>query len=281
MKLRFSGPEPKNKASIAISIAAHVVLFIGLAAITFRFPLAQLFSRPAPTRQQTIRYVRVAPEPTPVASGTRARSGAEARAVAAVRTILAPTSIPVGIPRPVAPTAVQGVVVGASNQAGRAPSMAAGVEPGIPDSRLAMNSTGVGRLPKTDAQRADSALSAIYDMYIDSVKAALANRGRDAGDWSWGGKDGNKWGWDPSGIHLGGITIPNAVLAALPLNIGPSGRNMNALTEGRTDAYMASDIRMHANVMSEDDFRTAVKRIRDRKDRERQEKMARTRKPPQ
>src|SRR5207244_9310333 len=134
----------------------------------------------------------------------------------------------------------------------------------IPDSRIALNPMDAGHLPRTDAQKADSALSAIYDMYVDSVKAALAHRGRDPGDWSWGGKDGDKWGWDQRGIHIGGITIPNAVLAALPLNIGLQGRNMNALTEGRADAYMRSDIQMHANIMSEDDFRSAVKRIRDR-----------------
>lgn len=279
MKAKLSGPERKSKTSIAISIAAHVVLAMALAAITFPTPLREFFLRPPPAPEQTLKYVRVAPEPRPAAGGPAAtRSASEVRATVAARTVLTPSSIPVGIPKPAAPTAAPGVVVGARNQTG---NMAAGVQPGIPDSRLAINPRDVGHLPKTDAQRADSALSAIYDMYVDSVKASLANRGRDPGDWSWGGKNGDKWGWDPTGIHIGGITIPNAVLAALPLNIGPQGRNMNALTEGRADAYMRADIAMHANIMSADDFRTAVKRIRDRIDRERQEKMAKARKPPQ
>jgi hypothetical protein len=283
VKAQLSGPERKSKASIAISIAAHVVLVLGLAAITFR-PLREILlgPAPAPLREQTVRYVRVAPEPPRVVGRTGARSASEARATAAARTVLAPRNIPVGIPTPAAPTAATRVVVGANNQAGRAQRMAAGVEPGIPDPRIAMNPMAVGYLPKTDAQKADSALSAIYDMYVDSVKAALAApRGRAPGDWSWGGKDGDKWGWDQAGIRLGGITIPNAVLAALPLNIGPQGRNMNALIEGRTDAYMRADIQMHANIMSEDEFRVAVNRIHARIDRERQEKMARARKPPQ
>lgn len=277
MKASLSAPERKSKTSIAISIAAHVVLFFGLAAITFHYPLTELFRRSTPTPEQTLRYVRVAPELRPAARGAGTRSALAAPATG--RTVLAPNSIPVGIPKPAAPTVAPGVAV-ASNRAGRDSSMAIGVQPGIPDSRLAINPIDAGHLPQTDAQKAMAALSAIYDQYVDSVKAALANPGRAPGDWSWGGKNGDKWGWDPNGIHLGGITIPNAVLAALPLNIGPSGRNMNALTEGRANSYMESDIQSHANIMSEDDFRAAIKRIRDRVDRERQEKMAKKRKDP-
>lgn len=280
MKARLSGPEPKSKTSIAIALAAHVVLVFGLATITFHVPLVELFRRPTPTPEQTLRFVRVAPEPKPVAPGPTTRPASTAPAMASARAVLAPRSTPVGIPKPAAPSAASGVVIGANNPTGRDSSLAVGVQPGIPDSRLAINPLDAGHLPMTDAQKAEAALSAIYDMYVDSVKASLANRGRAPGDWSWGGKDGDKWGWDQGGIHLGGITIPNAVLAALPLNIGPSGRNMNAITDGRMDAYMRTDIQMHANIMSEDDFRAAVKRIRDRVDRERQEKMAKKRKDP-
>ena len=276
MKARLSGPEPKSKTSIAIALAAHVVLFVGLAAITFHVPLSELFHRGAPIPEQTLHYVRVAPEPKPVASGTTT-PGTIAPAIASARAVLTPRSIPVGIPKPAAPTVVPGVIAGANNPT-RDSSLAVGVQPGIPDSRLAINPLDAGHLPMTDAQKAGAALSAIYDQYVDSVKASIANRGRAPGDWSWGGKDGDKWGWDQGGIHLGGITIPNAVLAALPLNIRPSGSSMNALTDNRADAYMRSDIAAHANMMSEDDFRTAVNKIRQRIDRERQERMAKQRK---
>ena len=278
MKARLSGPEPKSKTSIVIALAAHVVLVLGLAAITFHVPLIGLFNRPTPTPEQTLRFIRVAPEPNP-ARGATTRSRSTSPAMASARAVLAPRSIPAGIPRPAAPTVAPGVVVGA-NPTRRDSSMAIGVQPGIPDPRLAINPMDAGHLPMTDAQKAEAALSAIYDQYIDSVRASLANRGRAPGDWSWGGKDGDKWGWDQRGIHLGGITIPNAVLAALPLNIGPSGRNMNALTDSRTDAYIRSDIQAHANIMSEDDFRSAINKVRARIDRERQERMAKQRKDP-
>ena len=280
MRARLTGTERKSNASIAISIAAHVALFAGLAAITFHYPLS--FSpRPTPMVETTIHYVRVASAPRPSGGGPGARSAT--RRSPSPMTVLAPRSIPVGVPKPTSPTSPRpavGVAIGANNQAGRAASSASGVEPGIPDSRIAMNPMAPGHLLKTDAQKADSALSAIYDMYLDSARAAGVNPARAPGDWSWGGKGGDKWGWDTNGIHIGGITIPNAVLAALPLNIGPTGSNMNALTERRTDAFMRSDIQLHANAMSEDEFRTAVRRIRDRVDRERQEKLAKRRKDP-
>lgn len=280
MRARLSGPEPKSKTSIAIALAIHAVLVLGLAAITFHIQIVE-FVRGKPVPEQTLHYIRLAPQPTPVPTvrrGGGSGTPTAARAVASAR-LIAPSSIPSSIPKPVAPTAAAGVVIGPKRD-GRDSSVAIGVQPGIPDSRLAINPMEAGHLPRTDAQKADSALSAIYGMYVDSVKASLANRGREPGDWSWGGKDGDKWGWDPGGIHLGGITIPNAVLAALPLNIGPSGHNMNALTEARTADYMRKDIAMHANIMSEDDFRAAAQRIRDRVDRERQEKMAKKRKDP-
>ncbi len=280
MKARLAGPEPKSKTSVAISLAAHVVLFLGLAAITFHVPLADLLRRSPSAPEQTLRYVRVAPETMPAARAAETQTASAARAIARARTVLAPNSIPVGIPKAAAPRVAPGVAVGANDPGRRDSSLAIGVHPGIPDSRLAINPMDAGHLPLTDAQKADAALSAIYDQYVDSVNASLANRGRAPGDWTWGGKDGDKWGWDQGGIHLGGITIPNAVLAALPLNIGPSGRNMNALTDARSDSYMRSDIAAHANIMSEDDFRAAVKRIRERVDRERQERMAKKRKDP-
>ena len=82
---------------------------------------------------------------------------------------------------------------------------------------------------------------------------------------------GNKWGWDQKGIQLGKFTIPNAVLAALPL--APQGRNINALTEGRNAAWMRNDILEHARqAVTEDEFRNAVRRIRERNERARQDK---------
>ena len=116
---------------------------------------------------------------------------------------------------------------------------------------------------------AERAIAAIYQEYLDSARTAMANPGRKPGDWSWGGKDGEKWGWDDKGIHVGGITIPNIVLAALPIPVTSNTEPVNF----RAREFMRTDIQMHANVMSQDEFKAAVQRVRQRVDRERAERM--------
>ena len=273
MKAQLERPTARTKSSIAVSVAVHIVVFIGLAAITFHYPIDEIFRRPPPTKVEKITYFRVAPRSQQVAGGA---TRASTRGTIAPAPLPAVRSIPVGIPAPVMPTAATGVRVGAGgNGPSRAVGIADGLQPGIPDSRLTTNPMQIARMPETEGQKAERALAAIYAEYLDSARAAMAApKGREAGDWSWGGKDGDKWGWDKAGIRVAGVTIPNVVLAALPLNISPQGRNMNALIDGRNDAYMRSDIKSHAGMMSEDEFRTAIRRTRERVDRERQERMA-------
>ena len=279
MKIRLIGRERKSKTSIAISIAAHVALLAGLAAITFHYQVV-FAPRPIPPEEHPVRYVRLAPEPAAPRGGGAVPFQLPRSATR--MTILAPNSIPVGVPKPASPKFVPktGIAIGSTENPGRDASPAAGVRPGIPDSRIVTDPINAGHLPQTDAQKAEAALRAVYQEYLDSVRVAQAHPEKDPRDWSWGGKNGDKWGWDPDGIHIGGITIPNAVLAALPLNMGPSGRNMNAITDARADAYMRSDIKLHARQMTEDDFRAAVLSIRERVDRERQLKMAKRKKDP-
>lgn len=272
MRAQLSGPDRKQKSSLAISLGVHAVLLALLGTLTFHYPIQELFRRSAPTPIQTLRYVRVAPEPPTGGGASRPQSRRLSRPAA----MPAPRSTPVGIPAPSVPTAPSGIASGVSGDSTRSPGIGAGLRPGIPGERLITNPLALGRIPETDGQRAERALSAIYDQYIDSVRYAAAHPQRKGGDWSWGGDKGDKWGWDERGIHIGGISIPNIVLAALPLNFGPTGRNMNALTEARTDAYMRQDIKMHGDVMSEDEFKATVKRIRERVDRERRERMAKT-----
>jgi len=281
VKIRLYGAERRSKTSIAVSIAVHAVVVFALASLTIKIPEI-LRQAPVPIQTTTVRYVPVPPAPARSAQPRGGNGGSSARIRRPTQaTVLAPTSIPTAPPvaAPPTPAPSTGVRVGNANRRGDA-GIGAGVTIGIPDSRIALDPNALGRLPLSAAQRADSALSAIYGQYLDSVRAAQANPGRAPGDWSWGGKNGDKWGWDQNGIHVGGITIPNAVLAALPLNMGPGGTNMNSITNQRTEAFIQSDIAFHANAMTEDEFRAAVKRIRDRVDRERQEKMAKQRKPP-
>lgn len=273
VKAQLRDSRKKPTSSIAISVAIHVVVAAALMSVTFRYPLGELFDRPVPMQAIPVRYIALTPEASsgPV-SGVPAESRSRALPPA---TVPAPSSVPVGVPAAVVP-APSGAAIGAGGAgapSGSDPRIGFGIRPGIPDGRLATNPMSVPRAPETEGQMAERALSAIYGQYLDSARAALNNPNRKAGDWSWGGKDGDKWGWDEKGIHVGGITIPNMVLAALPINVGPGGRNMNALIDARNDSYMRSDISYHSGLMSEDEFRAAVRRVRERVDRERREKM--------
>ncbi len=81
--------------------------------------------------------------------------------------------------------------------------------------------------------------------------------------------NGQKYGIDSQWVYLGKFKIPSAILAALPLNFG--GVDGHRLIENRNADWIRNDIYTHSQGLSEDDFRAAVKRIRERKDKEKKE----------
>ena len=257
----------KSKTSIAISVAVHVVVIAALATLTFHYPLAEMF-KPEPVKAVPVRFVALKP---------RASAGSPAARPSAAR-VTPPaqlprvSSIPVGIPAAAPPLSPATTAIGAGGTtapSGRDPGLGLGIRPGIPDGRLATNPGNVARAPESEGQKAERALAAIYNEYLDSTRAAMNNPQRKPGDWSWGGKDGDKWGWDENGIHVGGVTIPNIVLAALPIPLSSN----NSPIEVRSQQFIRNDIKMHAGPMSEDEFKAAVRRVRERVDRERRERM--------
>jgi hypothetical protein len=167
-------------------------------------------------------------------------------------------------------TSTSGAISGKAGGTGSAPAgIATGVEPASPDPRIPLAAAPYQPTPRTPAERADSAVQAAFGVYFDSAKYAADHPERQPGDWTHTTADGEKWGWDPGGIRLGKFTIPNAVLAALPLKIG-SGQSP---VDARNSAWMRNDILQHAQqAVSEDAFRDAVRRIRERKEKERREK---------
>src|SRR5262249_4636382 len=104
-----------------------------------------------------------------------------------------------------------------------------------PDPRISADPRAAYSSPKSVAARNDSVVASAFLQYRDSVLAAQAHPQRAPGDWTVD-RNGQKWGWDPQGVHLGVITIPNIIFAALPLKVGPTG-NINALTDGRMEAW--------------------------------------------
>jgi hypothetical protein len=147
-----------------------------------------------------------------------------------------------------------------------------GLRPTYTDPRLWTRPGGVATAPRSAKERIDSViadkLTPVRDSMVAAAAAAAGQRG--PGDWTLNGP-GGKWGMDQSNIHLGKVKIPNAVLALLSGNLQKNLRgNPTEMANDRRMSAIRSDLLLHAQrEMGEDEFRTAVKQIRERKDRER------------
>jgi hypothetical protein len=271
MKAQLSAQRPTSKGSVALSVGVHVVVIALIASITFRYPIEALFSRDRTAPTERIHYVEVRPAargmPGAVGDGTAEKKKPPKKA-APVAPILAPTVIPTTLPPVAPPTVAPGTATGTGAGSGGAPAgIATGVEPALPDPRIELRPNAL-RMPLTVAQRNDSAVKAIYMAYREAEVAAEEHKGRDPRDWTFE-RNGQKYGVDTSWIYLGRFKIPSAILAALPFNYG--GVDGTRIIQGRNAAWIQNDIYTHAQGLSEDDFRAAVRRIRERKEREEKE----------
>ena len=251
----------------AVSVAVHVALIAALAQIVFKYPLGQIVG--ISRRQivpERIQYIQVAQPPGESSGGGRTETPPASSAPAPLQ---APTEVPATIPEPTPPDSSRSQAAGATGAGdgrdGAGP--ATGVAPQLPDSRLALAPRALGRVQRSTVQQVDSIVELVVGIVRDSI--AIAEAERKPGDWTTTDKNGRVWGWDPQGnIRLGKFTIPGALLALLPLNMsGPISP-----IEQRSLAYIRRDIMENAQrSINEDEFRAAVKRIRERKERERRE----------
>jgi hypothetical protein len=261
-------PKRRPSGSLLFSLAIHVAVGAVLANVAFHYDFSSVGApRPAqPVEQLT--YVAVAP-PGGASGGSGA--GVAARASTPQRGLVAPARVPTQIvpaPQPVGGT-TGGETGGTGVGGGVGP--ATGVVPADPDPRLSADEHQFFPAPKTHAQRVDSAVHAMIYAYNDSVAKAAASAGRKPGDWTFE-KGGKKWGIDGNKIYLGKFAIPSAVLAALPIRIqGNPGETI----ADRLVTTRRGEVLEHAQSQYHDiEFKSAVKRIRERKDRERRERLA-------
>lgn len=265
MKLYQFDKRIGDKQSIALSVVVHVFAIMLIAGITFRYPIARFFETAA-TPPAPIHYVTVAPTPRGEAGDGSPRTKPPKKAANPIA-LLAPSVIPTALPPIPPPSAHSGSVNGSANGSGAPVGIATGVEAALPDSRIELRPNAL-HVPISTAERNDSAVKAIFMAYREAEIAAEEHRGRDPKDWTFG-HDGAKYGLDSQYIYLGKFKVPSAILAALPLN--PHGVDGTRIQEGREASLIQNDIYLHSQGMSEDDFRAAVKRIRERKDREKKE----------
>jgi len=267
MHLTFEKQQDK-KGSIVTSLIVHVIAIVLIASITFRYPIAALFGEKDKVPTERIQYVRVAPRTAPARAGDGAPGKTAPKKAEKPAPLLAPSVIPSALP-PIPPASVSvGPISATGTGTGGTPGgIATGIEPSLPDSRIELKPNML-RLPLSLSQKNDSAVKAIYLTYREAEIEAAANKGRSPRDWTFE-KGGQKYGLDSSWIYLGKFKLPSAILAALPFNTG--GVDGRRIIDNRNADWIRNDIFMHAQGMSEDDFRAAVKRIRERKDREKRE----------
>jgi hypothetical protein len=256
-----------------VSVAFHTALAFVLANVVLHYDIVfEHGPRPPAPQKEEVTYVTVRP-PAGALGGTTASTPAKATEPA--RRLVAPSRVPSAVVQPTAPTApaaggTPGGIEGGTGVGGGS-GATTGIVPAEPDPRLATDGKFFYPRNKTVAQRADSAVKATISAYNDSIErvAALESGKRKPGDWTFG-SDGKKWGVDGSKIYLGKFWIPSAVLAALPIRVQ---NNPGETIADRLSTTRRSDVLLHAeSQFQNEEFKSAVKRIRERKDRERREK---------
>ncbi|MEP6836039.1 MAG: hypothetical protein ABJB74_21800 [Gemmatimonas sp.] len=147
-----------------------------------------------------------------------------------------------------------------------------GLAPVNSDPRVWASGAGVINVPRSPQQLMDSvigyAIAAAADS-IDSI-ARLYDANRKPAEWVKRMKNGDKWGWDKTGLRLGKYTVPNALLALLPAS-AQRGMQSNPIEARSSRAILLAreDIdRFQSQALGEADFKKALKEIRARKDRE-------------
>ncbi len=266
MKLLFT--KQRSTGSLAVSIGLHAILVGALFSTVFRYPLGQLMGirEPEPQRER-LQFIEVERQPTENSGG---RSSGPVPLAAPAR-LVAPPVIPTQLPVPalaldITPARAAG---GEGDGFGVTGSgLATGLVPRQPDSRIRLASPDVAyRMPRGVAEDVDSIIDIAIGITIDSLE--IYRRAGKVPEWIKRTAGGGEWGLTPTYIALGKLKIPTALLALLPLNIGP-GRSPIDL---RTAAYIRRDVLENGQrAISEDEFKAAVKRIRQRKERERKDK---------
>lgn len=256
---------PRINGSLVVSLALHAVLGAAIIKVLLMpYPFYRLHEKGKDViRPERIGFLRL-PEAKPAAVASAGLSGGDGREGKSepVPKLVAPLVVPTGIPA-VAPertaSSGNGPLVGGGGPV-------RGITPSYSDPRVWRAPDHVLSAPKTAAQRMDSAIVSFIQPFNDSV--AGAKPGRDPQDWTFE-KGGRKYGIDGQYIRLGPVSIPNALLAMLPLNI-KGGGNPTVMERERTMNALNRDIMYQAQRgMNDADFQKAVRSIRERKERER------------
>lgn len=131
------------------------------------------------------------------------------------------------------------------------------------------------RLQPSHVELVDSAVTAIVQQYLDSIAREPGADQVRLPDWTTE-IEGSKFGLDSRNIYIAGLKIPAAVLALLPI---PQGGNQQGALD-HNGQWIAEDLRRAAQrTTSLDDFKRAVRELRQEKERQKELERAQREKP--
>jgi hypothetical protein len=295
LRARTGGEGAREKRStkeFAASVAMHLVVGVAfLQFLTFGHGWSRFlgFGKDRQPREERVTFVTTRETKPPVVAKTPPKPVTTTTPDA--QRLRAPTTGPVvGVPsaqpepvaaRPDTGSAAPGT--GAKGVGALDPNLV-GVKPGYTDVRVWRGSGGGGAASagvasgRDRAEKLDSimrfAITAAGDE-LDSAARANGTSGRKPGDWTKTDANGNKWGWDGTGIRLGKVTIPNALLGLLPLNAqrGMSGNYTDMQRDSRLALAREDIMRNVDRALGEVEFRKLVNELRDRREKERRDRL--------
>ena len=260
--------------TVALSIALHVVIGAALLRVLMvPYPFLSLFGeKEAPIQPERISFLalpQTAETPSPGRSGGNNVPETTTKRAPAPP-LVAPQGVPTVVPpaNPAAPpTPPPPPDEGTGPLVGRG-GATRGIRPSYSDPRIWVSEAPVVSAPKSADGRMDSTITADVERARDSAAAVAYTPNKfERGDWTVE-KNGQKYGMDTEFLRLGKVSIPLPLLALLPLNLAQG--NPIAAAREREMASLRSEIQFHsARAMNEAEFRKAVKSLRERKERER------------
>jgi hypothetical protein len=249
-------PVAKRRRWLAnlVSLAVHSLLFFIV--IEGRLPK---FARPPAVVMITI------PSPEPARSTTTPYyAPLEERGIGRAHIVIPPLR---PIPERIETRPIDPVEIALPDTGGVARSPAGRIGPGLGTGRLWVRPLPLPpkelaqRLTLTHEQLVDSAVTAIVQAYLDSMAREPGADHVKLPDWTTT-VAGSKFGLDSRNIYIAGLKIPAAVLALLPLPVG--GNQQRALDHN--GEWIAEDLRRAAQRSATlDEFKQAVRELRERK----------------
>lgn len=265
---RLSGPA-------IVSVVLHVLVGAALIRVLLvPYPFTSLFAKKEqPVQPERISFLALPQTSQPNSPGKSGGNGKPVtpRTAAPPPPIVAPTEVPSTLP-PVSPNAPARTA--APEDEGTGPLIGRGgptkgIRPSYSDPRIWVPPAPVVSAPKSADARMDSVVTADIERVRDSLAATAYSPNKfERGDWTVE-HNGKKYGIDKQYVRLGPVSIPTALLGLLPLN---AQGNPIAAQRDREMASLRQEILYQSQrSLNEQEFRKAVKELRERKERERQQ----------